>query len=60
MLEVMGGCAAISCRGNWQSLGIHPSERALYGERFGDLAEVWFHATEPAIAGTPRSRASPW
>jgi len=51
MLEVMGRVRRDFLPGNWQSLGIHPSERALYGARFGDLAEVWFHATEPAIGG---------
>lgn len=49
--EVMGRVRRDFLPGNWQSLGIHPSERALYGERFGDLAELWFHATEPAIGG---------
>jgi len=51
LLEVMGRVRRDFLPGNWQSLGIHPSERALYGERFGDLAELWFHATEPAIGG---------
>jgi len=51
MLEVMGRVRRDFLPGNWQSLGIHPSERALYGARFGDLAELWFHATEPAIGG---------
>ncbi|MGQ9591824.1 MAG: hypothetical protein ACUVYA_16210 [Planctomycetota bacterium] len=51
VLEVMGRVRRDFLPGNWQSLGIHPSERALYGERFGDLAELWFHATEPAIGG---------
>lgn len=49
--EVMGRVRRDFLPGNWQSLGIHPSERALHGSRFGDLAEVWFHATEPAIGG---------
>jgi hypothetical protein len=40
--------------GNWQSLGIHPAERALCGEAFGNLAELWFHATEPAIGSASR------
>jgi hypothetical protein len=51
LLEVMGRVRRDFLPGNWQSLGIHPSEKALYGSRFGDLAEVWFHATEPAIGG---------
>src|SRR5207249_3678729 len=51
MLEVMGRVRRDFLPGNWQSLGIHPGERALYGPRFGDLAELWFHATEPAIGG---------
>jgi hypothetical protein len=51
MLEVMGRVRRDFLPGNWQSLGIHPDERALYGTRFGDLAELWFHATEPAIGG---------
>ena len=51
MMEVMGRVRRDFLPGNWQSLGIHPGERALYGQRFGDLAELWFHATEPAIGG---------
>src|ERR1700676_1456007 len=51
MLEIMGRVRRDFLPGDWRSLGIHPSERALHGERFGDLAEVWFHATEPAIGG---------
>jgi len=51
MLEVMGRVRRDFLPGNWRSLGIHPGERALHGPRFGDLAELWFHATEPAIGG---------
>jgi hypothetical protein len=47
--EVMGRVRRTFLPGNWQSLGIHPAERALCGESFGNLAELWFHATEPAI-----------
>lgn len=51
MLETMGRVRRNFLPGDWRALGIHPGERALHGERFGNLAELWFHATEPAIGG---------